>query len=86
MERESSLEAAERLGERLRGFPWFVSTGVGRLEDGADVIFLYVKSLRHPQLKALASGWMGYNVLVRQTGSPRPFRGVVTSHCGNDFL
>jgi hypothetical protein len=64
--------AAEKLTARFGGFPWFVSVGVGRLKDGKEAIFLYVKSRRHPQLKSLEAGWMGYDVLVRQTGPIRP--------------
>jgi hypothetical protein len=69
--------AAEKLTARFSRFPWFVSVGVGRLKGGKDAIFLYVKSGRHQQLKSLESGWMGYDVLVRQTGSIRPLaRGI----------
>jgi hypothetical protein len=66
--------AAEKLTAQFSRFPWFVSVGVGRLKGGKDA---YVKSGRHQQLKSLESGWMGYDVLVRQTGSIRPLaRGI----------
>lgn len=72
--------AAEKLSAQFRGFPWFVSVGVGRLKDGKDAIFLYVKPGRHQQLRSLDSGWMGYDVLVRQTGLIRPLVRAVAAH------
>jgi hypothetical protein len=71
-------KAAEKLEAQFRRFPWFVSVGVGRLQDGKEAIFIYVKSGRHSQLKAIESGWMGYDVLVRQTGAMRPLHARLT--------
>jgi hypothetical protein len=72
--------AAERLEEQFRRFPWFVAVGVGTLKDGKSAIFLYVKSKRHQQLKSLESGWMGYDVILRQIGSIRPLAGTVGAY------
>jgi len=72
--------AAEKLSAEFRRFPWFVSVGVGRLKDGRDAIFLYVKSGHHQQLKSLESGWMGYDVFVRQTGLIRPLARAVAAY------
>jgi hypothetical protein len=69
--------AAKRLDERLRRYPWYMSTGVGDTADG-EVLFVYVRSTRHPQLKILADGWMGYRVLVRAVGSIRPTRHLLS--------
>jgi hypothetical protein len=65
-------QAATKLQSQFRRFPWFVSVGTGQLSDGETAIFLYVKSARHHELRALESGWMGYKVLVRPSGSMRP--------------
>jgi len=65
------LSAAAMLEEEFRKFPWFLSVGVGRLADGRDALFVYVKSTRHEQLKVAEVGWMGYPVLVRKTGPIR---------------
>ena len=67
-------EAASELDSRYRRFPWFVSVGTGRLGDGHSAIFLYVKSARHPELRGLGSGWLGYKVIVRSIGSIKPLR------------
>ena len=63
-------QAAKRLDERLRQYPWYMSIGVGDTADG-EALFVYVKSIRHPELKALRDGWMGYRVEVRAVGSIR---------------
>jgi hypothetical protein len=64
--------AAQKLESSLRKFSWLVSVGVGRVENGESVIFVYVKSSRHPQLRNIESGWLGYKVIVRQSGAMRP--------------
>jgi hypothetical protein len=68
--------AAMKLEDQFRKFPWFVSVGVGRQGDGRAALFLYVKSARHQELKRLESGWMGYDVLIRQSGPMRPLGGA----------
>jgi hypothetical protein len=62
--------AANRLDQRLRGHPWYMSVGVGSTSDG-EQIFVYVKSLRHRELNQLQlqDGWMGYPVKVRAVGT-----------------
>jgi hypothetical protein len=72
--------AATKLEEQFRRFPWFVSVGVGRLKNGREALFLYVKSGRHQQLKTIESEWMGYDVLVRQSGAIRPLLHTVASY------
>jgi hypothetical protein len=62
--------AAKRLDEQLRHYPWYMSVGVGATPEG-EAIFVYVKSAKHPELKSLSTGWMGYRVLVRAVGSIR---------------
>jgi hypothetical protein len=63
-------EAAKRLDEVLRAHPWYLSVGVGAAPEG-EAIFVYVKSVRHSELKSLSAGWMGYPVLIRAVGSIR---------------
>lgn len=58
-------QAATQLDSKLRGYPWYISTGVG----AADTIYLYVKSSRHRELNFLRGGWLGYQVVIRSTGS-----------------
>jgi hypothetical protein len=48
-------QAAKHLDERLRQYPWYVSVGVGEIANG-KALFVYVKSLRHPQLKSKRPG------------------------------
>jgi hypothetical protein len=62
--------AAKRLDEQLRGYPWYMSVGVGATPEG-ETIFVYVKSARHRELNNCSKGWMGYRVLVRAVGSIR---------------
>lgn len=66
--------AVTDLHARLRKFSWFVSLGTGRLRNGDDAIFLYVKSARHRELKTLESGWRGYPVVIRASGAMKPLR------------
>jgi hypothetical protein len=63
-------QAAQQLEQRLRGYPWYISVGVGATTDG-DAIFVYVKSLRHRELSSLKDKWMGFPVFVRATGTIR---------------
>lgn len=63
-------QAAIRLDATLRKFPWYLSVGIGRAED-EDVLYVYVKSLRHAELTQLSKGWEGHRVLVRPTGAVR---------------
>jgi len=62
--------AAESLDRELRAHYWYVSTGVGR-DDNGEALFVYVKSRRDPKIRNL-SKWMGYPVVVRTVGSFRP--------------
>lgn len=71
--RTDPLTAARRLDERLRGEPWYLSTGLGKVEE-LDAIFVYVKSARHRSLSELGNQWMGYRLVVRATGSIRPLQ------------
>lgn len=64
-------EAAALLQERLRGLPWMTAVGVG-VHQGAEAVFLYVTSLRRPELSFLADGWEGFPVVVKKMSSPRP--------------
>jgi hypothetical protein len=66
----TATKAAERLDERLRRYPWYMSVGVGATSEG-EAIFVYVKSARHRELTSLRDGWMGYPVQVRAVGSIR---------------
>jgi hypothetical protein len=66
-------QAAAQLDQQLRGYPWYVSVGIGETVDG-QTIFVYVRSSRHPELGALKDGWMGYKVMVRAVGSVRAIR------------
>lgn len=60
--------AATHLDAYLRKYSWYVSVGVGQL-DNKEALFVYVKSNKHRELKAIADGWMGYKTLVRPTGA-----------------
>jgi hypothetical protein len=64
----SAQQAAKRLDQRLRSYPWYMSVGVGAT-SGGEAIFVYVKSLRHRELTSLDEGWMGYPVFVRAVGA-----------------
>ncbi|MDB5344329.1 MAG: hypothetical protein JWP89_2706 [Schlesneria sp.] len=64
-------EAAETLAAELSGFKWFVSLGVGN-PNGIQTIYVYVKSLRHPQLAGLRDGYQGFPVVIENTGVVRP--------------
>ena len=64
-------EAAQELDKQLRIYSWYLSTGVGRTEDGA-ALFVYVKSRNHPELKSVKKGWRGYTVLIRAVGTIHP--------------
>ncbi len=65
-------DAARSLDNKLRPHPWYLSIGVGNNEKGQTALFLYVKSIRHKELKSLSTGWMGYEVIIRPVGSIRP--------------
>jgi hypothetical protein len=67
----SPEEAARKLDEKYRRYPWFISVGVGETPNG-PALFVYVKTAKHPELKAISGGWMGFRVLIRAIGSIRP--------------
>lgn len=73
MEPEMSIEkAAESLNERLESHEWLTAVAVGEL-DFRDVIYVYVKSLRHKELDELKrNGWMGYEVVIEKIGTIHP--------------
>lgn len=64
-------QAAQLLDEKLRGYPWYVSVGVGATTSG-PTLFLYVKHSRAAELKQFSSGWYGYPVIIRAVGAVRP--------------
>lgn len=64
-------QAAESLADELSHFPWLVSVGIGKPE-GRDTLYVYVKSLQHPQLDAIRSGFKGFPVIIEKTGAIRP--------------
>jgi hypothetical protein len=68
-------DAAVALDQHLRPFPWYVSVGVGRTKEG-PLLFVYVRSSRHRELRSIESGWLGYPVAVRTTGAIRPLAAV----------
>ena len=59
-------EASESLCESLSQFRWV--TGVGKSDD---VIFLYVTSNNHKELKTLKE-WKGFPVSIKVTGKVKP--------------
>jgi len=62
--------AALKLHEEMSNFNWYLSVGVG-VDGGTEKIFVYVRSLRHKELDVIRSGWMGFEVLVRNSGPVR---------------
>jgi hypothetical protein len=64
--------AARLLDAEFRSYPWYLSVGVGNTADGQPVLFVYTKASRRRELAKLASGWMGYKVIVRPVGTIRP--------------
>ena len=65
-------QAATELDKRLRPYKWYLSVGVGETGDEQPALFLYVKSLRHREIRDFEQGWKGYRVIVRAVGSIRP--------------
>jgi hypothetical protein len=65
-------DAANLLHARLHLYRWYLSIGAGTDQKGHSVIYVYVKSTHHKELRSLAEGWMGYAVNVRSVGSIRP--------------
>lgn len=59
-------EASELLHESFSQFRWV--TAVGKSDD---VIFLYVKSKNHKELKDLQE-WKGFPVSIKVTGKVKP--------------
>jgi hypothetical protein len=69
-------QAANLLNTQLRGTGgrWLTAVGVGEIDD-APAIYVYVQSApRSPELAGLASGWMGWPVVVQRMGAPRPIK------------
>jgi hypothetical protein len=66
----TAKQAAGQLDQHLRRYPWYMSTGIGETTDG-QMLFVYVKSSRHPELGMIKDGWMGYKVMIRAVGSVR---------------
>lgn len=64
--------AAKSLDKELRPYPWYISVGVGETDDAEPALFLYVKSGRHRELRAVSRGWCGFKVIVEVTGAMRP--------------
>lgn len=62
------MEAVQKLHDKLMGFPWFISVGVG-FNECDETLFVYVKSKNHPELKELGSTWMGIPINVRVIGT-----------------
>ena len=67
----TATEAVENLADQLMKFPWFVSIGIGT-PNGVETIYVYVKSLRHPQLTSLRHGYQGFPVVIENTGAFKP--------------
>jgi hypothetical protein len=65
-------EAASALDRELRRYPWFIAVGVGENSHRRPVLFVYVRSARHRELRTLAQGWKGYPVAIEATGTIRP--------------
>jgi len=65
-------DAARALDKKLRPYPWYLSVGVGDTGAGREALFVYVKSQRHKEIKSIANGWMGFEVVIRPVGSIRP--------------
>jgi hypothetical protein len=61
-------EAARALDKKLRPYSWYLSVGVGE-SNGRAALYLYVKFQRHKELREMASGWMGFQVIIRPVGS-----------------
>lgn len=68
-----AIEALEKLTNELFQFKWFVGTGIDVPKN--STLFVYVKSIRHPELKALKDGYNGYPVIIEKTGKIKPAKG-----------
>lgn len=68
-------EAAESLYDELSRFRWLVSVGIGN-PDGRETLYVYVTTIRHPELEVLRNGYRGFPVIVTQSGAVRPAAGV----------
>jgi hypothetical protein len=63
-------QAAKELDSTLRGFPWYVSTGIGASDFG-QTIFVYVTSARSPGVSRIQKHWMGFPVKITPVGKVR---------------
>ena len=80
MYRLSPDEAAKELDAKFRKFKWYIGVGIGASNEG-DVLFVYVKSDRHQELREIEKGWRNYNVAIRAVGDVRP----VLASAGNSI-
>ena len=64
-------QAAKELDRKLRGKSWYLSLGIGDLEEGVG-IYVYVKTARNREVAKLGRSWMGYKLVVEPVGSIRP--------------
>ena len=67
-------QAAQALDKELRPYPWYITVGVGNVDENQLALFLYVKSGRHRKLNELSRGWHGFEVIVEVTGAMRPLK------------
>lgn len=63
----TATEAAEFLADEVSQFPWLVSVGVGT-PNGKETLYVYVKSSRHRELNSIRDGYLGFPVIIENTG------------------
>lgn len=68
--RITAEEAARQLDSYLRGYPWYLSVGVGEAQH-KPILLVYIKTTRSPGVQDLADEWQGFEVIKRPVGNVR---------------
>jgi hypothetical protein len=65
-------EATTTLDNRLRVYSWYLCTGIGKNDDGEDILFVYTQKRINSDLAFLENGWEGFPIVFRHHGKIRP--------------
>lgn len=68
----NAREAATALYDDLSEYPWLASVGIGKPDDGADTIYVYVTNAKNKVLDKLRSGYRGFPVVIEKAERFRP--------------
>ena len=63
---------SKQIDNQLRQYPWYVSTGIARINN-KDTIHIYVtRSANSRILNQFVPNYQGFDVITQRTGYPKP--------------